>query len=369
MKRRQVATLLTVFAVAVWLAGCGHVEPDSPWLLHVAQFSLPYGNSRLLTYNYPQLTLKHERELGSLTTRAMATPGADEIWAGSEGSKDILMLSASGDSVLGRASLGASAGALAFDAAGRWGAMAHGAVIQHDGEAPNASLISRKSRQPVRAFRVGLNPRAACFDPAGDRLFVGNTGDSTISVIDLKAGHTVDSLVVGWSPVNISADPLGRWLYVSCLGMPGHTGRRQGEVHVLALPGLEELARFEAGQHPSQVTPLPGGDRILVSELKVGPEVCQLRLFDVAQDAAGAPSITLKKEIQAGTNPLAGSLSPDAKVFAVPDFGACRVALIDMEGERFLRWLQLPGAQGEHFAVDAVWTRRPGAAIEAAGSP
>ena len=76
MKRRQVATLLTVFAVAVWLAGCGHVEPDSPWLLHVAQFSLPYGNSRLLTYNYPQLTLKHERELGSLTTRAMATPGA-----------------------------------------------------------------------------------------------------------------------------------------------------------------------------------------------------------------------------------------------------------------------------------------------------
>jgi YVTN family beta-propeller protein len=352
------ARLLALGALALALADCGNTPGESLWLLHVAQFRVPFGQSRLLNYDYPQLTLRGERELGSLSTRAVVTPDGTEIWVGSEASRDVIMLNAKGDSILGRANLGASVGAIAFDPTGRWGVVAHGSVLTHEGEQPNATLMNTALRKPVRAFKVGLNPRAACFGPAGKRIFVGNTGDSTLTVIDLEAGHAVDSLAVGWGPVNICPDPLGRWLYVSCLGEPGHQGRARGAVHVLALPGLEELAVFRSGQHPSQVTALPGGDRILVSELKVGDEVCHLRLFTVAQDAAGAPQIALKKEIQAGDNPLAGSLSPDGLLFAVPDFGACRVALIDTEGERFLRWLQLPGTQGEHYAVDAVWTRR-----------
>ena len=350
-----------LFALALAFAlGCGRGEQESAWRLHVAQFRLPYGQSRLLNYDYPQLTLVGEEQLGSLSARVAASPGGDELWVGSEASRDLFIFSAAGDSLVGRVSLGAAVGAIAFDAAGRRCLVAHGAVISMGRDEPVATLIDVATRTPRRAFRTGKNPRAICFDPGGERAFVGNTGDSTLSVLDLKLGTTVDSLAVGAAPVDIRADPLSRWLYVSCLGAPTATGRARGAVHVLALPGLETLAVLVAGEHPSRVTPLPGGDRIVVSELKAAPtESPRLRIFSVKADAAGLPEFTLRHEIEAGDNPLAGGMSPDGRLFAVPDFAECRLALVDLEKGRFLRWLQLPGARGDHFAVDAVFSKAP----------
>jgi DNA-binding beta-propeller fold protein YncE len=338
--------------------GCGRRGEEPAWRLHVAQFRLPYGQSRLLNYDYPQLTLAGEEQLGSLSTRLAVTPGGEELWAGSEASSDLFVFGEAGDSIVGRVVLGAAVGAIAFDAAGRHCLVAHGAVISSARDDSVATLIDVATRTPRRAFRTGSNPRAICFDPAGGRAFVGNTGDSTLSVLDLELGDTVDSLTVGAAPADISVDPLGRWLYVACLGAPTATGRARGAVQVLTLPSLEPLAQLTAGEHPSRVTPLPGGNRIVVSELKVAPtDAPRLRIYTVAADGAGRPSFTLWREIEAGDNPLAGGMSPDGRLFAVPDFAECRLALVDLEKGRLLRWLQLPGARGDHFAVDAVFTR------------
>jgi hypothetical protein len=350
---------LSLLGLALALAlGCGRRGAEPAWRLHVAQFRLPYGQSRLLNYDYPQLTLIGEEQLGSLSARVAVTPDGEELWVGSEASRDLLVLNEAGDSMVGRVGLGAAVGAIAFDAAGRRCLVAHGAVISMGRDEPVATLIDVAARTPRRAFRTGKNPRAICFDPSGERAFVGNTGDSTLSVLDLKLGSTVDSLTVGAAPVDISADPLGRWLYVACLGAPTAGGRTRGAVHLLALPGLTPLAVLVAGAHPSRVTPLPGGDRIVVSELKVAPtDAPRLRIYTVKADGAGRPELTLWREIEAGENPLAGGMSPDGRLFAVPDFSECRLALVDLEKGRFLRWLQLPGARGDHFAVDAVFTR------------
>jgi hypothetical protein len=366
-----------LLGIALALAlGCGRRGDESAWRLHVAQFRLPYGQSRLLNYDYPQLTLAGEQPLGSLSARMAVSPDGEELWVGSEASRDLFVLSEAGDAMVGRVTLGAAVGAIAFDATGRRCLVAHGAVISMGRDESVATLIDVPTRTPRRAFRTGKNPRAICFDPTGERAFVGNTGDSTLSVLDLARGITADSLVVGAGPVDLSVDPLGRWLYVACLGAPTADGRARGAVHVLALPGLEMVAVLAAGAHPSRVTPLPGGDRIVVSELKVGPtEAARLRVYAVKTRADGKPEFTLRHEIEAGDNPLAGGMSPDGRLFAVPDFAECRLALIDLEQGRLLRWLQLPGARGDHFAVDAVFTRaataatRPPAAESAPAAP
>jgi len=369
---------LALLGLALALAlGCGRRGEESAWRLHVVQFRLPYGQSRLLNYDYPQLTLAGEQQLGSLSARVAVTPNGRELWVGSEASRDLFVLSDAGDSLVGRVMLGAAVGAIAFDAAGRRCLVAHGAVISMGRDEPVATLIDMATRSPRWAFRTGKNPRAACFDPTGERAFVGNTGDSTLTVLELKHGTVADSLVVGAAPVDICADPLGRWLYVACLGAPSASGRARGAVHVLALPSLAPLAVLNAGEHPSRVTPLPGGDRIVVSELKVAPtEAARLRIYKVQADGAGRPAFKLWREIEAGDNPLAGGMSPDGRLFAVPDFAECRLALVDLEKGSVLRWLQLPGARGDHFAVDAVFTRagdpaatRPGAGESAPAVP
>lgn len=364
--RRVRLVLPLALSVALALAlplGCGQRESESAWLLHVAQFRLPYGQSRLLTYDYPLLTLIAEQDLGSVSARLAVTPDGEEIWAASEASGDVFVLSAAGDSVRGRINLGAAASSIAFDPMSRRCIVTHGAVIALGKSDSVVTAIDARTRSPRFAFRVGANPRACAFDPTGKNAFIGNTGDSTLTVLDTEHGTALQTLPVGPAPVHLAVDPLGRWLYVACLGTPVASGRAPGFVQVFALPSLDPVARFTAGKHPSRVTPLPDGARVVVSEMRVAPsDQPRLRIFTVKAGGDGRPQIALQHELEAGANPLAGDISPDGRLFAVPDFEECRLALIDLRKGSFLRWLQLPGARGEHFAVDAVFTRAASAA-------
>ena len=359
--------LLVAFAIGMAaLAGCGGKQAEGPERrLHVTQFRMPFGQSRLLTYDFPSLELVSEHQLGGISVRMTPRPRSSEIWIGSELSKDVIIYDARADSVLGRISLGVPVGSLAFDRTGNSCLATHGAVVVAKDSAPNATLINAVTRTPMKAFRVGKSPRDVCWDPGNLRAFVANTGDSTLSLLDMGMGYTSDSLVVGHAPHDVTVDPIGRWLYVACLGAPTPEGRERGTVQVYSLPELALLTRFEAGEHPSRVVCGPKGEFIVVSELMVAEsDEPLLRRFSVTEDAQGVPAFALRDDIGAGRNPLSGGMSPDAAYFAAPDFGECRLALIDLDKGKRLRWLQLPGTANEHFAVDAVFS---GAATAPAG--
>ena len=49
-------------------------------------------------------------------------------------------------------------------------------------------------------------------------LYVGNTGDETISVIDLSNSSVIDTIDVGSALHGIAADPNGNYVYVTCQG-------------------------------------------------------------------------------------------------------------------------------------------------------
>lgn len=354
---------LAVTALCLLMAGCGQVEEDAGLRLHVTQFSMPYGSSHLLTYAYPSLELVSDKQLGSISARMALRPGGDELWIGGEGSNDLALYSAWRDSLLGRINLGVPVGGVAFDKTGIRCLVSHGAVMARENSSPNATILDAGSRQPMKAFRVGSSPRGVCFDPRLQRGFVANTGDSTLSFLDLEQGFTKDTLVVAPAPAFVTPDPLNRWLYVACLGAPSPEGRERGVVQVYRLPAMELIAEIPAGRHPSRVTPTPDGALIVVNDMWVSAgDAPRVHLLRVSADEAGAPRFEPWKEIEAGDNPLSGGMSPDGRLFAAPDFANCRVALIGLEKGKFLRWLQLPGNPGEHFSVDAVWTRQKPAA-------
>jgi len=349
------ASLLIMLAA---LSACGpKQEEGAQRRIHVTQFRMPFGQSRLLTYSFPSLELVSEHQLGGISVRMVSRPRSSEIWIGSELSKDVVIYDAQADSVLGRISLGVPVGGLAFDKMGNSCLVTHGAVIVTKDSAANATLLNAVTRTPMKAFRVGKSPRDVCWDSRSLRAFVANTGDSTLSLLNMGMGFTSDSMVVGAAPHDVTVDPDQRWLYVACLGAPTPEGRETGEVQVYSLPELELLTSFASGEHPSRVTCGPRGDFIVVSELMVGErDNPRVRTFDVTLDAEGRPGFTLRDEIDAGVNPLSGGMSLDAEYFLAPDFAACRVSVIDLNKGNRLRWLQLPGEANEYFAVDAVFS-------------
>jgi hypothetical protein len=356
----RIAALLLV---AMLLLGCGsdgELAGDDSLRIHAVQFRMPFGQSRLLTYDYSSMTLISEATLGMISTRMAARPGSDEIWIGSEASQDIMIYSSDRDSILGRVNLGVPIAGLAFDSSGTRCLTSHGGVLVRENAQPNATVLDATTRKPMKAFQVGESPRGLCFDTDPLRAFVANTGGNTISLLNMDKGFTEDSLVVGEAPQSLTLDPAGRWLYVACLGASTSEGRDRGELQVYSLPELTLVASIEAGAHPSQVSCSPEGDLIVVSELWIreGDEP-RVRVFSVDGDERGLPVIELRHEIVAGDNPLSGSLSPDGRLFLAPDFGKCRVALIDVRKGKRLRWLQLPGIEGERFCVDAVFSARP----------
>ncbi len=354
--------ILGLLLIALLVMGCGEdtgQTEDVSQRIHAVQFRMPFGQSRLLTYDYPNMELISESTLGQVSTRMIVRPGSNEIWIGSETSQDIIIYDSAQDSILKRVSLGVPIGGLAFDANGERCLVSHGAVLARDKSQPNATLLHADSRKPMKAFKVGSSPRGACFDADSLRAFVANTGGNTISLLNMTRGFTEDSLVVGDAPQDLALDPAGRWLYVACLGTSTPEGRDPGELQVYSLPELTLVASIEAGAHPSRVNCSQDGELIVVSDMWIreGDEP-RVRVFSVASDERGLPVIKLRHEIDAGDNPLSGSLSPDGRHFLVSDFANCRVALLDIKKGKRLRWLQLPGIANERFCVDALFSQQ-----------
>ncbi len=355
--------ILGLLLIVLLVMGCGkdaELAEDDSLRIHAVQFRMPFGQSRLLTYDYPDMELISESTLGKVSTRMLARPGSSEIWIGSETSQDIIVYDSAQDSILMRINVGVPIGGLAFNTDGKRCLVSHGAVLARDKSQPNATLLDADSRQPMKAFRVGASPRGACFDADSLRAFVANTGGNTISLLNMVQGFTEDSLVVGDAPQDLALDPAGRWLYVACLGAPTPEGRARGELQVYSLPELTLIASVEAGDHPSRVNCAPAGEFIVVSDMWIrdGDEP-RVRVFSVASDERGLPRIELRSEIKAGDNPLSGSLGPGGRYFLASDFANCRVALLDVRKGKRLRWLQLPGIADERFCVDAMFSTRP----------
>jgi YVTN family beta-propeller protein len=94
-------------------------------------------------------------------------------------------------------------------------------------EPGTVSIVDLAAGTSIATLRVGRHPTALAIDTPRNRLYVANTNDDSISVIDLAARRVIRTLdikpfardVDGVAPTSIAVSPDGQTLYVACGGI------------------------------------------------------------------------------------------------------------------------------------------------------
>ncbi|MCO5081359.1 MAG: beta-propeller fold lactonase family protein [Rhizobiaceae bacterium] len=178
---------------------------------------------------------------------------------------------------------------------GHGGSEAGGALIVLDPE----SLASG----PVPTIDVGSHPAHVIADPAGERAFVSNSGDDTVSVIELATGRTVTEIATGDYPHGLRMSPDGGTIYVANV--------EDGTVSVIDVQGLNEMHRIEVGKAPVQVGFTPDGSRVYVS-LRDENKVAVIN----------TATLQVTDRIDVGRSPIQMHATPDGKFVYVANQGS-----------------------------------------------
>lgn len=124
-------------------------------------------------------------------------------------------------------------------------------------------VLDSVSYREIKKIAVGRAPRGFSLSPKGDRLYVANSWDDTVSVIDTKSLTVTGTWPVAAEPSSVLPDRQGRLLYVA--------NRISNDVVVLdAKTGAEEK-RLAAGRGASYITASPDGSRLYVTHVYPNP--------------------------------------------------------------------------------------------------
>src|SRR2546428_117434 len=82
----------------------------------------------------------------------------------------------------------------------------------------SVSVVDVETNAVLSTMPLGTNPFGVAVDPSGARVYATNRDDGTISVIDPAAETVVATVDVGSSPTGIAVDASGRRLYVANRG-------------------------------------------------------------------------------------------------------------------------------------------------------
>jgi YVTN family beta-propeller protein len=115
----------------------------------------------------------------------------------------------------------------------------------------------------IKQIAVGHVPRGFVLSPDGTRLFVANSWDDTISVIDTRALAVSATWNVGAEPSSVAEDPSGRFLFVP--------NRISDDIAVLDAKTGAEAKRLTAGRGASYITASADGTRDFVTHVYPNP--------------------------------------------------------------------------------------------------
>lgn len=121
-------------------------------------------------------------------------------------------------------------------------------------QSEDVRVLDASSYEVIGTVTVGRVPRGMALSRAGDRLFVTNSWDDTVSVIDTRTLTVAATWNVGLEPSGVVEDAAGKYVFVA--------NRISSDIAVLdAQTGAEEK-RLLAGRGASYLTLSPDGKRI-----------------------------------------------------------------------------------------------------------
>lgn len=195
---------------------------------------------------------------------------------------------------------------------------------------------------PLAVIDVGAHPAHVVADAGGERAFVTNAEDDTITVVDIVNRKVISTIKIGDYPHGLRISPDGRSIYVANV--------QDGTVSVIDTRSLSEVARIEVGATPVQVGFTPDGNRVYVSlrdENKVA-------VIDTAKRAVIA-------RIDVGRSPIQVYATPDGRFVYVANQGTAtepddRVSVIDVAKGTVIKTIQTgAGAHGVVVSNDGAF--------------
>lgn len=146
---------------------------------------------------------------------------------------------------------------------------------RHDATAPeyayvptlmgySIAVLDTNNGTMVTAIPAGTNPYGITASPAGDRLYVTNSGSNDVSVIDPDTHTMSSSIVVGLYPHGIAAAPDGDCVYVANTGPDTGPGGSRS-LSVIDPSTNQVRATVPVGTAPQSVTVTPDSSTVYVT--------------------------------------------------------------------------------------------------------
>ena len=169
----------------------------------------------------------------------------------------------------------------------------------------------------VPLLAVGKAPSAAAVSPASAYLFVANSGDNTVTVIDAQTFRAVGKpIAVGGGPGGIVVLPDNSRAFVA--------NTVDGTLSVIVVPTLQALtATIPVGKSPVGVAVSPINSLVFVANS--GENSISVIDGQTLEPQAGSP-------ISVGVSPVAVAVSPDNSHAFVANSGDGTVTVIDAQG-------------------------------------
>lgn len=207
-----------------------------------------------------------------------------------------------------------AAAVLSAGAATRASAAAHDIYVVNSGD-NSVSVVDPTTNRIVATVPVGSSPRGVAVSPDGSQAWVTSEGDDTVSVISTATNTVTATIPVGGSPESVALSPDGTRAYVglgSGRGIPGSIG-------VIDTSTDTVIASVTVGVAPEDIAVSSDGSRVY--NVNAGGSV------SVIDAATGTVIATITGS---GLQfPLSITLSPDGTRAYVPDGSANLVFVID----------------------------------------
>ncbi|MHB1544100.1 MAG: beta-propeller fold lactonase family protein [Gammaproteobacteria bacterium] len=171
-------------------------------------------------------------------------------------------------------------------------------------ETSNLSIITLATNNvSTLSIPNGFDPLALALSPDGSRLYIANSGDNTIAVLDIETGSFLNSITVTGFPESLSVSPNGATLAAALSAA--------GVVDLIPLNQSTPATLITVGRSPATLTYSPDGTRLYVLD----SEIPDLSVIDTANASVVATLNLSSPETFAGTFGGAGDIIAQSAAF------------------------------------------------------
>jgi YVTN family beta-propeller protein len=192
--------------------------------------------------------------------------------------------------------------ALVLGTAASWGQRAY---ITNNGNelGSTVSVIDTATNTVIgNPIIVGQGPYGAAVTPDGTTVYVGNSGTTTVSVINTANDTVTATISVGADPISVAVTPDGSKVYVANFG--------SNNVSVIATTTNLVLATVPVGTQPVGVAVTPDGTMVYVANSSDG----------TVSVIATASNTVIGSPISVGASPTGVAVTPDGSNVYVGNF-------------------------------------------------